>query len=275
MGTSVQGVVGVFSRAAPTYDTVGPRHFEYFARRIVEFAGVQPDDRVLDVATGTGTVLVAAAERLGGTGHMVGVDLTAAMLERAAATVRDAALRNVDLKLGDAERLDLASESFNVVLCAFGLSSFANRDRALQELRRVLRHGGRLGIVDTFGWYFQHDGRWRHHVQVLRAFGAQVSNDSADSQDEVVSLVVRAGFVDVDAITDSYELVFQNEDDWWRWSWSHGTRGLFESVSPSRLSRLRRQLYATLAECREQDGRIHGTLRATLLRAFAPAGLPL
>src|SRR5919199_2573840 len=125
VGTSVEGVLGVFSRAAPTYDTVGPRHFEHFARRVVEFAGVWPDDRVLDVATGTGTVLAAAAERLGGTGHMVGVDLTAAMLERAAATVRDRALRNVDLKLGDAERLDLASESFNVVLCAFGLSSFA------------------------------------------------------------------------------------------------------------------------------------------------------
>ena len=270
MGTSVQGVVGVFSRAAPTYDTVGPRHFEYFARRIVEFIGVQPDERVLDVATGTGRVLAAAADRLAGTGHLVGVDLTAAMLERAAATVRDRALSNVDLKLGDAERLDLPSASFDVVLCAFGLSSFANKDRALQELHRVLRHGGRLGIVDAFGWYFQHDARWHRHVEVLRASGAQVSNDAPDSRDELVSLVVRAGFVDVDASTDSCELVFQDEDEWWRWSWSHGTRGLFESVSPSRLLELRRQLSATLAECREQDGRIHGTLRATLLRACTP-----
>jgi SAM-dependent methyltransferase len=175
----------------------------------------------------------------------------------------------------DAERLDLAPASFDVVLCAFGLSSFANKDRALQELRRVLRPGGRLGIVDTFGWYFQHDARWHRHVDVLRAFGAQVSNDAPDSQDELVSLVVRAGLVDVDAITDSCELVFQDEDERWRWSWSHGTRGLFESVSPSRLSELRRQLYATLAECREQDGRIHAALRATLLRAFAPAAPPL
>ena len=275
MGRSVEGAVGVFSRAAPTYGTVGSRHFEHFARRIVEFAGVRPDDRVLDVATGTGTVLAAAADQLGGTGYMVGVDLTAAMLERAAATVRDRALSNVDLKLGDVERLDLATASFDVVLCAFGLSSFANKGRALQELRRVLRPGGRLGIVDTFGWYFQHDGRWRRHVEVLRAFGAEVSNDAPDSQDELVSLVVRAGFVDIDAITDSCELVFQDEDEWWRWSCSHGTRRLLESVSPSRLSKLRRQLYATLAECREQDGRIHGTLRATLLRAFAPPTSPL
>ena len=267
-------MVGVFSRAAPTYGTVGPRHFEYFARRLVEFAGVRPHDRVLDVATGTGTVLAAAADRLAGTGHLVGVDLTAAMLDRAAATVRDRALSNVDLRLGDAERLDLATASFDVVLCAFGLSSFANKGRALQELRRVLRPGGRLGLVDSFGWYFQHDPRWRRHVEVLRAFGAAVSNDAPDSQDKLVSRVVRAGFVDVDAITGSCELVFQDEDEWWRWSWSHGTRGLFESVSPSRLPELQRQLSATLADCREQDGRIHGTLRATLLRAFAPPAPP-
>src|SRR5438105_13146537 len=169
-------VVDVFSRAAATYDTVGPRHFEYFARRIVEFVGVEPGDSVLDVATGTGAVLLAAADRLGRNGHVLGVDLTAAMLDRAAAMVRDHALINVDLMAGDAERLDLPTGSFDVVLCAFGLSSFANRLRALMEFRRLLRNSGRVGIVDTFGWYFQHDARWRRHVEVLHTFGVPVAN---------------------------------------------------------------------------------------------------
>jgi hypothetical protein len=47
-----RGAVAVFTQAAPTYGTVGPPHFTYFARRVVEFAGVVPGDRVLDVATG-------------------------------------------------------------------------------------------------------------------------------------------------------------------------------------------------------------------------------
>jgi len=45
-------MIDVFSRAAGTYDSVGPRHFRYFARELVEFAGVRPGSRVLDVATG-------------------------------------------------------------------------------------------------------------------------------------------------------------------------------------------------------------------------------
>jgi hypothetical protein len=78
-------VVGLFSRAAPTYDTVGPRHFSYFADRLVEFVGIDAGNVVLDVATGAGAVLFAATERVGTQGTVVGIDLSPAMLARAAA----------------------------------------------------------------------------------------------------------------------------------------------------------------------------------------------
>src|SRR5438128_1450317 len=121
-----EGVTGVFSRAAPTYDTVGPRHFEYFARHLVEFTGVECSDHVLDVATGASAVAVAAAEKVGEVGRIIGIDLASAMLERAAATVRDRRLIEVELRLGDAEHLDFPAAAFDVVMCSFGLSSFAN-----------------------------------------------------------------------------------------------------------------------------------------------------
>jgi len=59
------------STIASDVETVGTRHYEYFARRIADFAGVQPDDGVLGVATGTGALLAAAAGRLGPTGYVV------------------------------------------------------------------------------------------------------------------------------------------------------------------------------------------------------------
>jgi len=214
-------VVGLFSRTASSYDTVGPRHFAYFARRLVEFAAVQRGDRVLDVATGTGAVLLLAAEQVGETGRVVGVELVPAMLGRAEVAVRERGLCNVELRLGDAEQLDFGRSTFDVVLCSFGLSSFADKDRALSAFLAVLRPGGRVGLVDTFGWYFQHDPRWRGVEAVFHAFGAL---HAGRAQVDLQILIAGAGFTDVETVEDTCELVFADEEEWWGWSRSHGTR---------------------------------------------------
>ncbi len=214
-------VVGLFSRTASSYDTVGPRHFAYFARRLVEFAAVQRGDRVLDVATGTGAVLLLAAEQVGETGRVVGVDLVPAMLGRAEVAVRERGLCNVELRLGDAEQLDFGRATFDLVLCSFGLSSFADKDRALSAFLAVLRPGGRVGLVDTFGWYFQHDPRWRGVEAVFHAFGAL---HAGRAQVDLQILIAGAGFTDVETVEDTCELVFADEEEWWGWSRSHGTR---------------------------------------------------
>lgn len=262
---------GVFSRAAATYNAVGPRHFTYFAGRIVEYAEIGSGDRVLDLATGTGEVLCAAAERCGDGGGVVGVDIAAAMLERATAAVSERRLGNAELRLMDAERLTFPDGTFDVVLCAFALSSMLGRGWVLDGAHRVLRAGGRLGIVDTFGWYFQHDPRWQWQEEVLRSFGAL--RDGAPADDAFTALtaaVSRAGFAAVEPVEESFELVFGDEEEWWRWSWSHGTRGLLEAIPAARREEAKQRLFLGLQGCRESDGKIHGTIRATLLRAGKP-----
>jgi O-methyltransferase/aklanonic acid methyltransferase len=100
------GPPDIFTRAAATYDSVGPRHFTYFARRLVEFAALEAGSRVLDVATGTGAVLLAAAERVGSTGSVVGIEVTEAMLARADAEGRHRSLSWVELLTMDAHELE-------------------------------------------------------------------------------------------------------------------------------------------------------------------------
>jgi SAM-dependent methyltransferase len=197
-------VLGLFSRTASSYDTVGPRHFAYFARRLIEFAAVQRGDRVLDVATGTGAVLLLAAEQVGETGRVVGVDIVPAMLGRAEVAVRDRGLGNVELRLGGAEQLDFGRTTFDVVLCSFGLSSFADKDRALGAFLAVLRPGGRVGLVDAFGWYFQHDPRWRGVEAVFHAVGAL---RAGRPQVDLKILIAATGFTDVETVEDTCELV--------------------------------------------------------------------
>ena len=80
--------VGVFVRGARDYDRVGTPIFGRLGRRLVELAGVHAGDRVLDVATGRGAVLFAAAERAGERGRVVGVDLAEEMVALTSADIQ-------------------------------------------------------------------------------------------------------------------------------------------------------------------------------------------
>lgn len=209
---SKEVAVDVFSRAASSYNSIGPRHFTSFARQLVEYVDVRSSDHILDVATGTGVVLLAAAERCGDAGRMVGVDLTPAMLERAATAIRDRHLGNAELLELDAEHLALPDGTFDVALSAFAISSFPSRGRALEECRRVLRCGGRLGLLDGLGWYFQHDPRWHWHEDVLRSFGVLNFGSSGDSEPSALqAALVNAGFTAVEPTEATFGLVFQDE----------------------------------------------------------------
>ncbi len=80
--SSQEGIIGVFSRAASTYDSIGPRFFSQLGQRLVEVSHVTPGADVLDVAAGRGAVLFAAADQVGPEGLVVGIDLAEIWFER-------------------------------------------------------------------------------------------------------------------------------------------------------------------------------------------------
>jgi ubiquinone/menaquinone biosynthesis C-methylase UbiE len=80
-------IMSVYDRAAASYERVGPPFFSYFGRRVVDMVGVPEASRVLDVACGAGAVLLAAVERIGPRGVVVGVDRANAMVDRARRSV--------------------------------------------------------------------------------------------------------------------------------------------------------------------------------------------
>ena len=81
-GTRQEGIVGVFSRAAATYDRIGPQCFAHFGQRLVERAHLTPGADVLDVAAGRGAILFAAAQQVGPSGQVRGIDFSADMVRR-------------------------------------------------------------------------------------------------------------------------------------------------------------------------------------------------
>lgn len=263
------GGSSVFSRAASNYNKVGPRHFEHFARRLVDLAGVRRGARVLDVATGTGAILLTAAERIGDDGYLVGVDVSEEMLTRAASAIRARGLMNAEVQVMDAQRLTFQGE-FDYVFCGFALSSLPDVSAALTGVARALRPAGRVGLVDAPSWFFLHDPRWAGQAEVFRSFGVAVGDYEPDRErDDLVGALRRTGLRDITATQESCPLVFAGEDEWWTWMWSHGSRSLLEAVSEDQLESLKEALAAELPPS-AYDGSIRGKLSAHVLLADAP-----
>lgn len=115
--------------------------------RLGEMLGLQPGDRVLDVAAGSGASALFLARRFGC--EVVGVDFGAELVEEAALAASRAGLADhVRFERGDAERLPVVSASFDAVICECALCTFPDKRSAAAELARALRIGGKVGVAD-------------------------------------------------------------------------------------------------------------------------------
>lgn len=139
----------IWSRAAPHYDPMSARLFREASTRFVQFAGIRPGDRVLDVACGTGMATIAAARAAGPSGRVTGADFSGEMLKfaRQNAAADAAVLATVEFRETNAEAMDLPSGSFDAVICQLGLMLFARPKKAVFEMGRVVKPGGRVACL--------------------------------------------------------------------------------------------------------------------------------
>ncbi|HEY3743602.1 MAG TPA: bifunctional demethylmenaquinone methyltransferase/2-methoxy-6-polyprenyl-1,4-benzoquinol methylase UbiE [Bryobacteraceae bacterium] len=161
-GTTPQGITderqasawvrGMFGSIAGRYDLLN--HVLSFnldrlwrARTVREVAPLlgRPEARVLDLCCGTGDLMLALEHRRGA--PVIGADFCHPMLVEARRKVRARAMQST-LFEGDAMSLPLASDSFDLITCAFGFRNFANYESGLVELRRVLKPGGTIAILE-------------------------------------------------------------------------------------------------------------------------------
>lgn len=194
--------------AAEVYERhLVPAMFAPWASRLLEAADVRVGERVLDVACGTGVVARRAAERVGETGQVVGLDVNAAMLG-VARSLPPTSGALVEWYEASALAMPLPDGSFDVVLCQHGLQQFPDRPAALREMRRVLRPAGRLAacvwspIERSPGMAALVDALERH-VGLAAANNRRAPFALAQA-DELRGLVEGAGFreVRVDSLVD-------------------------------------------------------------------------
>jgi len=189
-----------YEKRVVTY-TTGP-----FTAILLEHANPQPGERVVDIACGTGVVARQAAPRVGRTGDIIGVDINPAMLAVARSLpVQEGA--SIDWREGSALELPLPDEAFDLVLCQAGLQFVPDRLKALQEMHRILRPGGRVAL-----------SVWRspEHNPVSQLIWGTIARYlntnitvltpamSLGDAEELGRLLTSAGFADVNIVARSY-----------------------------------------------------------------------
>lgn len=114
---------------------------------MLDLAHVQKGSRVLDVGAGDGDQSLAAARRIGPDGYVLATDMTAELLAFARQSAAREGLSQLHTRLMDAERLELTDATFDAVISRLALMYFPNVLQALEEMRRVLRPGGRVSVI--------------------------------------------------------------------------------------------------------------------------------
>jgi demethylmenaquinone methyltransferase/2-methoxy-6-polyprenyl-1,4-benzoquinol methylase len=179
-------VRGVFDSVAPRYDLMNDLmslglHRAWKAYT-VGVANLRPEDRVLDLAGGTGDLALAFARQVGSKGLVVHTDINESMLSVGRDRLLDKGLA-LPTTLCDAEALPFRGGAFDVVSVAFGLRNMTHKDKALAEMARVLRPGGRLLVLEfskvaaplrpAYDWY---------SFKILPRLGQWVAGDAQSYQ---------------------------------------------------------------------------------------------
>ncbi len=185
------------------------------AARLLDYAQLQPGHKVLDIATGTGLVAIAAAQQVAPDGWVVGVDLAEGMLRQAKAKIERLQLFNISLYLQDVETLNLPEDCFDCVLCSSALIYLSDLPGNLKRWYDTLKPNGLVGFHGFAASAFVTSQVMQ---QVARQYGIELGfNQATDTAAACRSLLQTAGFVDVMIAAEqwgSYISLAQAEQGW-------------------------------------------------------------
>ena len=238
---------------ASSYDELVGRRTRTVAGRLVNAVGARPGKRFLDICCGPGYSAGEAAAR---GADALGIDIAPAMLEEARRL-----FSNATFAVGDAEALDLADASVDAVVCAFGMLHLPEPQRAIDEVFRVLRAGGRYAwTVWTSG-----DSAPLSAIaqQAIREFGnldvplpPAPPRDLFSSERNAHAALEAAGFVDV--TSEELEITFRAASVGEVWDWYERgtvrTAALLQLQTPEALERIKAGLLAAAARFLGPDG---------------------
>jgi ubiquinone/menaquinone biosynthesis C-methylase UbiE len=237
----------VFDAAADHFDDEELSYLVRFGRRSAEHAQLRVGDHVLDVACGSGSSALPAAELVRPGGRVLGVDASDRLLALARAKADQAGLDNVEFRLGDMRDLELPAASFDAVLLVFGVFFVPDMEALARQLWRLVKPGGRLvmtvwarGLMEpAYGAFFEAVGAEQRDL-VPQAPGWMRVADPADLRATLVGGGIPDEALEIVGERGMHEL--PHPDEFWTIVLGSGMRGSLDPLPPDARERVRRRV---------------------------------
>jgi ubiquinone/menaquinone biosynthesis C-methylase UbiE len=255
-----------FNSAADYFDAPALSFWNRFGQNTVDRIQLPLGTQVLDVCCGSGASAIPAAIKVGKTGSVLGADLADSLLALARQKSQQQGLANIEFRCGDFTNMGLPSESFDAIICVFGIFFVPDMEAAVAELWRMLRPGGKLAITSWGTRVFEPANQvfWNAVKAERPELYKQFTPWYRIGETESLKTLLESGGatnVEVFAETDSHQLA--TPEDWWTMLMGGGTRGTVDQLDPATQARVRSINLEFL-----RDNHIH-TLDSDVLYAIA------
>lgn len=188
---------------------------------LVELVPLQKGQSILDIATGTGIVAIAAAEIVGDEGNVIGVDIADVLLDQARQKIEVAGLKNIELIEADAEYLDFAENSFDAIFCSSAIVLFNDIPAVLRNWYRFLKPGGFV----AFHAYLETGMMTPEIMRACAKCGISLPNihDLLGTAEKCEKVLQEAGFLDIKVESKQFGKYLSLDDakKWWNGTWLH------------------------------------------------------
>jgi ubiquinone/menaquinone biosynthesis C-methylase UbiE len=232
-----------YNAAADCYDKPALSFWDRFGRRTVERIALRPGSHVLDACCGCGASAIPAAQVVAPGGRVLAVDLAENLIEMGRRKSRDRGLENIEFRVADMEALDLPDGSFDAVVCVFGIFFVPDMVKAVRELWRMVREGGRLAVTTWGANFFEpaNTAFWDAvRVEQPELFNAFHPWDRINESTSVERLLEEGGARTMQVAAEFARLPLESPEDWWTIVLGSGYRGTVEQMRPEALDKVRR-----------------------------------